>query len=148
MDPDIVTSDRPELISDPKMSWLQNQLSGEPGSAVPESEPDPAIMADEQALSRISSMCAVAKASAESVAQAIDTDLARANRLRFASARRMSLELARTISDAAYRDAALAHIIKLCITANDMEVSRILMQGIQSEPIREELLQAYPALFR
>ena len=60
----------------------------------------------------------------------------------------MSLELAKTISDAAYRDAALAHIIELCITANDMEASRILVQGIQSEPIREELLLARPTLFR
>jgi hypothetical protein len=135
------------------MNRFQNQLSGGPVGTAPNPEPDPAIVADEQALSKIRSMCAVAKASAESVALAIDTeaigtDLARINRRRFASARRMSLELAKTIADAAYRDVALVHIIELCITANDMEASRVLVPGIQSEPIREELLQAYPALFR
>jgi hypothetical protein len=60
----------------------------------------------------------------------------------------MSLELAKTISNGSYRDVALQHIIELCMTANDMEASRILVQGIQSEPIREELLLAYPTLFR
>ena len=148
MAPDIITNDQPELISDLKMSWLQNQLPDGPGAAAPGSEPDPMIVADGQALSRIRSMCAVARTSAESLAEAIHNDLTRANRLRFASAKRMSLELARTISDASYRDAALGHIIELCMTANDMEGSRILIQGIQSEPIREELLLAYPTLFR
>ena len=105
------------------------------------------VEADEQALSKIRSMCAVARTSAEGVAQAIHTDMTRVDRLRFASAKRMSLELAKTISDASYRDAALRHIIELCMTANDMETSRILVQGIQSEPIREELLLAYPTLF-
>ena len=60
----------------------------------------------------------------------------------------MSLELARTMSVAAYRDAALCHIIDLCMAANDMETSRILVQGIQSSPIREELFLAYPDIFR
>ena len=88
----------------------------------------------------------MARTSAESLAQAIHTDLTRVDRLRFASAKRMSLELARTISDASNRDAALRHIIQLCMTANDLEASKILVQGIQSEPIREELLVAYPTL--
>ena len=83
----------------------------------------------------------MARTSAESLAQAIHNDLTRVDRLRFASAKRMSLELARTISDASNRDAALRHIIQLCMTANDLEASKILVQGIQSEPIREELLR-------
>ena len=52
----------------------------------------------------------------------------------------MSLELAKTISDARIAMRA-PHIIDLCMTANDMEASRILVQGIQSEPIREELFR-------
>ena len=88
----------------------------------------------------------MARTSAESLAQAIHNDLTRVDRLRFASAKRMSLELARTISDASNRDAALRHIIQLCMTANDLEASKILVQGIQSEPIREELSVAYPTL--
>jgi hypothetical protein len=130
------------------MSGFQNQLPGGPGTAAPDSEPDPVVEADELALARIRSMCSVARTSAEGVASAIHTDMTRVNRLRFASAKRMSLELAKTISEASYRDAALRHIIELCMTANDMEASRILVQGIQSEPIREELFLAYPTLFR
>jgi len=104
------------------------------------------VEADELALSKIRSMCAIAMVSAESVAQLIHTDMTRLHRLRFASAKRMSLELAKTIYDASYRDAALGYIIELCMTANDMEASRLLVRGIQSEIIREELLRTHPTL--
>jgi hypothetical protein len=130
------------------MNGFPNQLPGGPGATAPVSEPEPVVEADELALAKIRSMCSVAKASAEGVTQEIHTDMTRVNRLRFASAKRMSLELAKTISGALYRDAALRHIIELCMTANDTETSSILAQGIQSEPIREELFLAYPALFR
>ena len=60
----------------------------------------------------------------------------------------MSLKLAKTISGASYRDTALRHIIEPCTTANDLEASRILVPGIQSDPIREELFLAYPTLIR
>jgi hypothetical protein len=91
-------------------------------------------------------MCSVARASAEGGAQAIHADMTRVNMHRFASAKRMSLELAKTISEASYSDAALRHIVELCMKANDVAASRILMPGIQSEPIREELLLTYPTL--
>ena len=104
------------------------------------------VEADELALSKIRRMCAIAMVSAESVAQLIHTDMTRLHRLRFASAKRMSLELAKTIYDASYRDAALGYIIELCMAANDMEASRLLVRGIQSEIIREELLRTHPTL--
>ena len=125
------------------MTWFQNQLPGGLGAPASDSELDPIVEADEQALSRIKSMCAVAMASAEDVAQPVHTDMTRLSRLRFSSAKRMSLELAKTISGASYRDTALRYIVELCMTANDLEASRILLQGIQSEPMREELLLAY-----
>jgi len=127
------------INSDRKMSGFQDQLPRGPGTADPEE-------ADDLALSKIRSMCAVAMTSAEGVAQPIHTDMTRLHRLRFASAKRMSLELAKTISDASCRDAALQHIIELCMAANDLEASRILVPGIQSEPIREPLFRAYPGL--
>ena len=132
--------------SDRQMSGFQNQLPGGPPEAAPDSERDPVAEANESALSRIRSMCAVAMTSAEGVAQPVDSDMTRLHRLRFASAKRMSLELARTISDASCRDEALRHIIELCVTANDMEPSRILVQAIQSRPVREQLLLTYPTL--
>ena len=125
------------------MNRFQNQPPGGPGAPDSDSELDPVVEADELALSRIRSMCAVAMASAEDMAQPVATDMTRLSRLRFSSAKRMSLELAKTISDATCRDAALRYIVELCMTANDMEASKILLQGIQSEPIREELLLAY-----
>jgi hypothetical protein len=137
-----------QLIQIAKMNWFQNQAPGGPQPTAPNSDRDPVVEADEQALSKIRSMCAVAMGSAERVARAVQDELTRVNWLRFASAKRMSLELAKTISHASYRDAALQHIIELCMTANDLEASRILVPGIQSERIREELFLAYPYLLR
>ncbi len=81
---------------------------------------------------------------AEGVAQACHTDVRRIDRLRFVSAKRMSLELTKTISDASYRNGVLRHIIEFSMTANDLEASRVPVQGIHSEPVRQELLLAYP----
>ena len=125
------------IDSDRKMNRFQNQLPGGPGTAATDSERDPIVEADELALSKIRNMCAIAMTSAESVAQPIHTDMTRLHRLRFASAKRMSLELAKTISGASYRDAALRHIIELCTTANDLEASRVLVPAFsRTDPRR------------
>jgi hypothetical protein len=137
-----------ETIQIAKMSGFINQSPGRSATAAPDSKPDPVAEADELALSKIRSMCAVAMASAKAVALGIQNDMTRLNKLRFASAKRMSLELAKTIAGTTYRDAALGHIIELCMTANDMESSSILVHGIQSTPIREEILLTYPTLLR
>jgi hypothetical protein len=130
------------------MNGIANVPPDGPRAGGPDSESDLAVEANALALARIESMCAVTRTSAEGVAREIGANATRINRLRFASAKRMSLELAITMSEASYRDAALCHIIDLCMAANDMETSRILVQGIQSEPIREELFLSYPAIFR
>jgi hypothetical protein len=62
------------IDSDSKMSWFQNHPGG-PGAAAPDSERDPIFEADELALSKIRSMCAIAMTSAEGVAQPIHTDM-------------------------------------------------------------------------
>ncbi len=59
----------------------------------------------------------------------------------------MSLELAKNITDVWYRDSALYHIVELCITANDIETARILVRGIQTGTIREQLLEEHPVIF-
>ena len=130
------------------MGWFQHRPPEDPGAATPESAVDPTVDAGEQALSRIRSMCTVVMTGAEFIAQTIPGDLTRVERLRFASARRMSLELARTITEASRRDEALQQIVELCMKANDTETSRVLVEGIQSKAIRDELFLAYPALFR
>ena len=63
------------INSDRKMSGFQDQLPGGPGTPAPDSERDPTEEADDLALSKIRSMCAVAITSAEGVAQPIHTDM-------------------------------------------------------------------------
>ena len=121
--------------------------------AAPDSERDPVVEVNEQTLSKIRNMCAVGMISAgdlaqEGLAQPVRTDVTKLQWLRFGSAKRMSLELAKTFSDADYRDAALQHVIELCMTADDLETAGILLKGIQSTPIRGELVLKYPALSR
>jgi hypothetical protein len=67
------------MDSDCKMSWFENQPPGGSGAAAADSEHE----ADDQTLSKIRSMCAVAMTGAERMAQAIHTDTSRLNRLRF-----------------------------------------------------------------
>jgi len=128
------------------MKWFMKRLNATL-STVPASASDLEINAEAQALTKIRNMCAVATASAESLAQSSYQDLAKAERQRFESAKRMSLELAKNITDASYRDSAILHIVELCITANDIETARILVRGIQSGPIREQLLEQHPVIF-
>ena len=105
------------------------------------------IDGEAQALSKIINMCSVATASAESAALDAHSDLSKGERQRFESAKRMSLQLAKTITDVSHRDAALEHIVELCMKANDLETAIILIRGIQTGLIRERLLEEYPVAF-
>ena len=128
------------------MKWFK-KLSKAPNSTVPDSGSDPTIDVEAQALTKIRNMCAVATASAVGFAQSSYDDLASGERRRFQSAKRMSLELAKDITDVSYRDAALQHVVELCMKANDIETARILVRGIQTGMIREKLLEEYPVAF-
>jgi hypothetical protein len=105
------------------------------------------IDSDAQALKKIINMCSVATASTESAALNPHADLSKSERQRFESAKRMSLQLAREIADVSYRDTALEHIVELCMKANDIETAIILIRGIQTEMIRDRLLEEYPVSF-
>jgi hypothetical protein len=100
-----------------------------------------------QLLNKIVNMCSVAAASAESAALNPHADLSKGERQRFESAKRISLQLAKEITDVSCRDAALEHIVELCMKANDLETARILIGGIQTEVIRKRLLEEYPVSF-
>jgi hypothetical protein len=58
------------------------------------------------------------------------------------------MEIATKISDDLLRDAAVRHIVDLCLKANDMRTARPLFRAIQAASIREEVLKDYPALRR
>lgn len=128
------------------MKWFRKQLKAPPRS-IPASASDLKIDAEAQLVAKIRNMCAVATGSAESVAQSSYDDFARSERRRFESARRMSLELAKNITDVWYRDSALYHIVELCMKANDIETARILVRGIRTGTIREQLLEEHPVIF-
>jgi hypothetical protein len=92
-------------------------------------------------------MCEVAAPSAESTALNPHADESKGSRQRFESAKRISLQLAKEMTDVSCRDAALEHIVELCMKANDLETARILIGGIQTGSIRERLLEEYPTSF-
>ena len=108
----------------------------------------PAVIDGErQALNKIINMCSVATASAESAGLNPHADETKAAKLRFESARRMSLQLAQEITDASQRDTALELIVELCMKANDVHTATTLIRGIQTATIRERLLKEYPVEF-
>jgi hypothetical protein len=92
-------------------------------------------------------MCAVATESAADGGTSPDNP-AEGQRQRFESAKKMSLELAKTIVDPSYLDSALHDIIELCMEADDVESAKILVRGIQSSAIREQLSEEHPLIFR
>jgi hypothetical protein len=63
-----------------------------------------------------------------------------------ARAARAAMELAMKIADPLVRDDAVRQIIGLCIVSRDVRAAQILTRAIQSESIRAEVLQEYPAL--
>ena len=61
-------------------------------------------------------------------------------------AAKAAMELAMKITDPLVRDDAVRQIIGLCIASRDVRAAQILTRAIQSESIRAEVLQEYPAL--
>ncbi len=102
---------------------------------------------ERQALNKIMNMCSIAASSAESAGLNPHADETKAAKQRFESAKRMSLQLAREITDVSRRDAALEQIVELCMKANDVQSATTLIKGIQTETIRERLLKEYPVDF-
>lgn len=102
---------------------------------------------DEWALTKIMNMCDVVTADAESLSQSKYNDLAKRERQRFESAKRMSLELAKKMTGVLDRDRALSRIVELCIKANDIETARVLVRGIQTSTVRDQLIEDHPVIF-
>jgi hypothetical protein len=127
------------------MKWFKGHSKNVP-VAIPASESGLRQDVDARTLARIRNVCAAATESAASASTSPD-NLAKVQRQRFESAKRMSLKLAKTIVDASCLDSALHHIIELCMDANDIESPRILVRGIQSSAIREQLLEEHPVIF-
>ena len=128
------------------MKWFKKSSKARTGTAM-SSAAASNVDREAQALTKIINMCSVATASAESAALNPHAELSKGEWQRFESAKRMSLQLAKQITDVSYRDAALEQIVELCMKANDLATARVLIGGIQTVMIRERLLEEYPVAF-
>jgi hypothetical protein len=52
------------------------------------------------------------------------------------------------ISDDVLRDAAVCQIVRLCMKANDSKTAAILVNAIQTETMKDEILREHPQLDR
>jgi hypothetical protein len=102
---------------------------------------------DIEAAHRIRDICRSASDSAERIASVADGAKNHASE-RYERAAKVAMEIAMKISDDLLRDAAVRHIVDLCLKANDMRTARPLFRAIQAASIREEVLKDYPALRR
>ncbi len=125
------------------MKWFKNFLKGRADGAHSSSTID----AEAQTLNKIITMCSIAAASAEAAGLNPHAEESKGERQRFESTKRISLQLAREITDVSRRDAALEQVVELCMKANDLETARILIGGIQTASLRERLQAEYPTSF-
>jgi hypothetical protein len=65
---------------------------------------------------------------------------------RYERAAKCAMEIALKVKDDLMRDAAIREIVELCLKANDLKTAQILLRAIQSEAIREDVLNANPVL--
>jgi hypothetical protein len=56
------------------------------------------------------------------------------------------MEIAIKISDDLLRDAAVRQIVALCVAANELRTAAILCRAIQTESIKDDVLNEHPAL--
>jgi len=131
------------------MRWFKrNQL--DPIDETPVFRTDPVLEAESHTLMKITSMCLVTHHSAEIAGSSTITDddaRMRRERQRFESAKRLSLGLAKGITDEVYRDIALHEVVELCMKANDVTTARLLVRVIQTQTIREKILDRHPVAF-
>jgi hypothetical protein len=104
---------------------------------------------DIEAAHRIREICRSAVDSAEKVsgfAGRPDSRKSKYESDRYERAAKTAMEIAIKISDSLMRDASVRQIVELCMTARDLKTARILFRAIQSESIREEVLNDHPML--
>lgn len=105
---------------------------------------------DIEAAHRIRDICRSAADSAEKVGgradNGADADKSKYQAERYERAARAAMEIAMKISDDLLRDSSVRQIVGLCARANDLRTARILLRAIQTNSIREDLLQEHPIL--
>ncbi len=103
---------------------------------------------DIEAVKRIREICRSAADSAEKVGTASDRTHKNFKREveRYERAARAAMEAAMKVSDELLRDAAVRHIVELCLKAGNLTTAKTLLRAIQSQSIRDDVLREYPQL--
>jgi hypothetical protein len=104
---------------------------------------------DIDAAHRIRDICRSATESAEKIGGSAGQKNSRSGKYeheRYQRATRAAMEIAIKIADDLLRDASLRQIVGLCVTADDLNIARILFRAVQAPSIREDLLRDHPAL--
>jgi hypothetical protein len=127
------------------MPWFNRSKVKEPW----QEEEDNALVGDIEIAHRIRDICNSATSSAEKLAGFVNRPSDKNKKFeadRYDNAKKRALELAKQISDELLRDTAVRQILNLCICANDVETAAVLIDAIQTEKIRREVLNDHPSL--
>ena len=98
---------------------------------------------------RIRDICHAAASSSEKLAGLVNrpnNKIKQHETARYEGAKKRALELTKQISDDLLRDTAVRQVMNLCMRANDVETAAVLIEAIQTEKIREEVLNEHPSL--
>jgi hypothetical protein len=108
---------------------------------------DDAHDSEAEEVMRIKMICEVAHGSAETVQEGKgDLEWLDHERKRYEKHRAMALDASKTIADKFYRDAAIHHIVDLCMAAGDRKAARALFRSVRTNTIRDKIREAYPVL--
>jgi len=128
----------------PAMPWLSKNKKKEAWE-----EDDRTPVGDIDLAHKIRDICAAAMSSAKKLGALVNRPSDKKKKVeaeRYDAAKKRALELAKQMSDELLRDTAVRQIVNVCMSANDVETAAVLIEAVQSEKIRAEILNEHPSL--
>jgi|RhiMethySRZTD1v2_1073278.scaffolds.fasta_scaffold1612918_2 hypothetical protein len=130
---------------------VQGQRQSHQTAQAGESTHDGGPPGEAEAIARISSLCWMGRMSAESVAEhrASGRPIEEHDQYeydRYHKLRKEAADLADTLTDEFYRNAATEMLCGLCMTAGDEKAGRSLFELIETDFMREKALKEFPQL--
>jgi hypothetical protein len=113
--------------------WLNKGGQGE----IPDDYDVESPLDDLEAARRIRSLCKVVSEQDFSTGSGNDAER---------RAARTAMKIAMKITDDLVRDSALGNIVDLCVRANELKSAEVLLRAIQTEIIRQGVLNDHPIL--
>ncbi len=105
------------------------------------------IVSDETKVAQVQLLCQSTMSSAEAVAaHELDWDMYEHQKERYQRNKLKALQITNSIVDRSYFEAALHHIIDLCLAANEVNDAIRIFNTITVDVIRESILKAHPNL--